>query len=303
MKWIRPAVSILLLALLFKLVDLNEVIGNLLAIPTGFLAVALLLFSLSVVVSVYKWKVCLPAAHFRTLFRSYLTSLFLFLLPTGTLGAEISKLAVARSDRIPLPAVAASIALDKLTGLAALALVGSVAGFLATIPYAKSAAAVLLLAALAAMAMVIAAGPFSDFGAPWRARGGVVRRKLLSLTASIAEIGARPGLIWRSLAIGIVAQGVMVAIYACLATGLGLTYPLPELVLCVVIANLVSILPITLGGLGVRELGLVALLAELGIGADASTALALAVFGIFLVGAAAGFVNQLVPEASPTSDA
>lgn len=294
MRWIRPVVSILLLGLLLKITDFSQVLVQLSLIPPGYVVTALLLFLISILISTFKWRLSLPDTRYLALLRCHLSSFFFFLLPTGTLGAEASKLTVSVTEGIRLSIVAASITLDKLTGLTALALVGAVAGILGEHPQAKLAAAALALTAAAIVIAVLIARSgrrlspvFTKFGKPGRS--------VASLVESIADLGSRPGLIWQNLVVGVLAQGVVIAIYACMANGLGLGYPLPEFVVCVVVANLAAVLPVSLAGIGVREVGLVALLAQLGIDAEAATALALSVFSIFLVGSMAGFINQLLP--------
>lgn len=298
MAWLRPAVSIVLLAVLYALVDLDQVIATLRAVNTGALACALLLFALSTILFTTKWRACLPAARFKVLLRSLLSSMFFFLLPTGTLGAEASKLSVARSERLSIGAVAGSVAFDKLTGLSALALIGGLAGLLSQSAWMRYASAPLLLTATAAFALsmhghavVIAVSRFLPSGA--------LARKVATVASEWDEISRLPGLAWKTALLGTVAQAVVVGIYACLATGLGIDCNLPELAVCVVIANLISILPITVAGIGARELGLVAMLARTGVDPNAGASLTVAAFGVFLVGSAAGFINLLLPADSP----
>lgn len=294
MRWVRPVVSILLLGLLLTITDFSQVLVQLSLIPPRYVVTALLLFLLSILISTFKWRLSLPDTRYLALLRCHLSSFFFFLLPTGTLGAEASKLTVSVTERIRLSIVAASITLDKLTGLTALALVGAVAGFLGEHPLAKVAAAALAITAAAIVTVVLIARSGRHLS-PALAKLGRPGWNAAALVDSVADLGSRPGLIWQNLAVGVIAQAIVIAIYACLANGLGIGYPLPEFVVCVVVANLAAVLPVSLAGIGVREVGLVALLAQLGIDAEAATALALSVFSIFLVGSMAGFINQLIP--------
>lgn len=286
MRLLRPVVSIVLLAILLLIIDIGEVVSIVTRLDSALFGAALVLFALSIVAAVWKWRLCLPAIPYRALFRSYLSSLFFFLLPTGMLGAEASKLTLARRHRVQVSTVAGSIVLDKLSGLAALMALGAMSGAFAAHALALP-AAVALLAGMLAIVVLLAA-----------ARAGAGGGKVAALLRDALSVVAIPDVVPKSLLAGLVAQGLMIAIYACLATGLGIVYPLPEFVVCVVVANLAAILPVSIGGIGVRELGLVALLSEIGVGAEAATALALAVLLVFMIGALAGFVNELLPRSS-----
>lgn len=296
MRWVRPLVSLILLVVLLQIADFSQVIAQLSRIPPTYVGAGLLLFALSIVVFVYKWRLCLPTARYPALLRSYLSSLFFFLLPTGTLGAEASKLTVAKSQGIPLATVAASITLDKLTGLAALALVGVLAGVVGGHPFGKAATAALLLGALAIVVATHATRYWGKLKWPVRGFAGIARR-IASLAEALGKLAEQRGLIWKNVAVGMVSQSAMVGVYACLAAGLGFAVSLPVLAFCVVAANLAAVLPISMAGIGVREVGLVALLGSVGIQAEAAAALALSVFAIFLVGSLVGFANELIPAA------
>jgi glycosyltransferase 2 family protein len=295
MKWLRPVVSIALLAILLAITDVAQVVTIMSRVNPALYALALILFALSILSATWKWHLFLPSAPFGALLRTYLSSLFFFLLPTGTLGAEASKLVLTRTHRLSLTAVAGSIVMDKLSGLLALALIGAVAGLASRHALGVPAGIMLLCASLAFLAGMYGA---RSWELPRRllSRAGGAGRKAAVLFDAIVGLGQRPGVVSHTLAMGIVSQGLIVTIYACLATGLGLSYPLPEFTLCVVLANFAAIVPVSMAGLGVRELGLVALLAQLGISAEGATALALAVFSVFVIGALAGFINQLLPS-------
>lgn len=295
MRWLRPVVSLLLLALLLEFTEISQVFAHLREVPLLNVCFALLLFLVTILLGTFKWRLSLPSARFSMLLRSYLSSLFYFLLPTGVLGAEASKLSISISEKIRLSAVAASITLDKLTGLAALAAIGALAGILSEHPFARLAAPGLSAVALAIMAVIALARSGDRLSGIW-AKLGKVGEKAGALVQSIAELNRQPGLVGKNFGLGVLSQLIVVAIYACLARGMGMDFPVPEFIVCVVLANLAAILPVSMAGIGVRELGIVTLLGGLGIDADSATALALSVFAVFLVGSLAGFMVQLLPH-------
>lgn len=295
-RWLRPLLSLLLVGLLLHLVDLSQVVRAVRAVDHRWLIAAIASFAMSVLVFAAKWRVCLPQTRPFPVLRSYLASLCLSLLPTGSFSGELSKLALARTERISASLVAASIAFDKMTGLAALCLVGFMASLFAAVPWAMQSAIGLLLAGVllavtprfsSALCRVLSLLP-TQFR--WM-------RHVEAVLRAVASLGVGKGVLWRSLGLGLIGQLAMVAVYVLLGHGLGVDPRIADMTVVVVLANLISLVPITVGGIGAREVGLVALLTTIGVPKAVGLSLALCVFGVFLIGAFLGLVSLLWPTA------
>jgi hypothetical protein len=106
----------------------------------------------------------------------------------------------------------------------------------------------------------------------------------------------------RTAILSIVAQAAGILVVWCLAMSIGLDVPFAYACVFVPMLTLLTLLPVSVGGMGVREGGMILFLAPLGI--DSASALALA-FLLFAVGAAVSLIGGClylvcaVPDARP----
>jgi glycosyltransferase 2 family protein len=163
------------------------------------------------------------------------------------------------------------IIVDRLIGLAALVLLGVVALAFVLDPGAGLALLLLTLAVA---------------GASLAAIRHVSRRSMRSATsARVAEIAAilwslvcTPGG-WACLGLALLAHVLSVAIFYATAKGFGLVPPMPETLVAVPAGLLSSVLPVSFGGWGVRELAIAASYQAMNVKFDTAV-LASVLFGI-----------------------
>ena len=98
-----------------------------------------------------------------------------------------------------------------------------------------------------------------------------------------------PGVTVWSIAVGVVYQLLCVGMTAILAAGLGIEVTFIDLCWVFGAISVLLFLPISIGGLGVREGGFVGLLAGLGVAGDRAMALSLACLGVEVVLGLVGF--------------
>jgi uncharacterized membrane protein YbhN (UPF0104 family) len=92
----------------------------------------------------------------------------------------------------------------------------------------------------------------------------------------------------------VLSQGAVVACYLVLAPSLELQVEVAALAGAVAIANLAALIPISIGGFGVREVGLVAILtAEYAVPGERALALSLTAMCVFLLAAMIGGFLEL----------
>lgn len=294
---LRAFVSILALALLVVLSDFRQIVHFMGSMRGIYFVGAVALFALNTALFIIKWTATLPGeVTFSAAARSFLVSRFHSLLPTGQMGAELSKV-LTLADRANPPLVAASVAFDKVTGLLALGALGAAAWFV--LPNAAVWMIVLVLLVVAGCAVALACAPFSvrllaiaEKKVPHALPR--FRAKAALMSAPIVRWSTAPWLLARVLVLGLVGQACMIAVYALIARGLGIDLPVPELALFVVVANLATLIPISVGGIGVREASLVGLLASHAVPTESAIALSLLVFAVFLLGAAVGAVFEFL---------
>jgi uncharacterized membrane protein YbhN (UPF0104 family) len=113
----------------------------------------------------------------------------------------------------------------------------------------------------------------------------------LSLLAQARVYWANIPLLSKSVALSVVVHAFMVVVHLLIAQAMHIEVPLLYLAVIYGVVSLVSVLPITQGGLGVRELAYQSLLVKLGINPD--TALAFGVYW-FLISTLTSLFGGLV---------
>jgi uncharacterized membrane protein YbhN (UPF0104 family) len=95
------------------------------------------------------------------------------------------------------------------------------------------------------------------------------------------------------LFLGTVYQGIGVLIMAILARGVGIELPFCDWCWIFGLISLVVFIPVTVGGIGLREGGLIFLLGDLGLPNEKGLALALSILALQLFGALLGAIVDL----------
>jgi uncharacterized membrane protein YbhN (UPF0104 family) len=147
----------------------------------------------------------------------------------------------------------------------------------------------LIVAALAVVAIL-------GVALAWRWRAA--QSQLLQRVASAVYLLLRsPGLLAQSLGLSLLVQGGFVVLNLWLGSALGVDVPAGAWFLAWPLAKLVACLPVSLGGLGVREVVMVVLLQPFGADAAAVTSAGLIWYGLFVVGGLIGVLVLLIPSA------
>jgi uncharacterized protein (TIRG00374 family) len=238
---------------------------------TSFLAV-LLGYLLVHCVGVVKWRMVVNAAgaglDFATSAECYFGGLFGTLFLPSIVGGDVVRLAVGL-QRSPRPAaVLAGNVLDRfldVTAQAGLVLVGlmlapelelvpeNLEDTLRNVLLGVAFALILLLGLMFLMRKRILVGRSVRF-----------RKRLVRLRTALRSVSKRPQVLAFGCVLGTCAQLVFLVLTAQLAAYCGLTLPLRAWLFAWPLAKLAAVLPLTQGGIGVREAALVALLSPLG---------------------------------------
>ena len=231
----------------------------------------------------------------RRLFRGYLVaSFFNFILPGVILG-DVYRFWDTRLDTGEGSQVLGIVALERLLGLAAL---GTIALAVApAIPLRGDDGRLLwLLVAAGASFVLLSAGMLL----PWtnrmlRSWVGRVERLSPGLATSseralsaVARVAARPAVLARAFGLSLISHGVLVAAVAVLAVPLDASVPWYWFAVIVPFITLITLVPVSLGGAGVRELLYVTLFGAVGMRAEAALALSLSVSAAALTWALMG---------------
>lgn len=293
---LRAAATLGAFAALAALYDFEQLGPRLAGIGAPAFAFAVALLSACVAGMALKWNLSLPGARYRVLLRAVIASFFYSILPSGQLGGELSKILLVKARQPELADVTSSVIFDKVTGLFGLTLIGTVALTLAgnTPPWQWLVVGGIALACATALAAAARVASLLRGHLIRSARARTVVEAVARLVEDIARFASDPGLIGRSSVMAVLTQGCVVAIYMVLAIALGIPAHPAELVAAVVLANLASLIPVSLAGLGVREAGLTVLLSQYSaVAPDQALALSLSAMAVLLVAALAGGAMEL----------
>src|SRR5580698_2531365 len=267
LRWIA---AFIVLGALLHFLPLKTVRSAIARVPPIYFFAALLGYLLAHAVGVLKWRMVVNAAgaqlDFATSLQCYGGGLFGTLFLPSIVGGDVIRLAVGLR-RSPRPAaVLAGNVVDRFLDVSAQA--GLVALGLALLPGSlpeslRHTARKALLAAIAIGAVLILAVFFLR-GIFLRGRSFRFRRRLARLRHALRSVSARPHILVAGWFAATVIQSTFLVLTACIAVACGLKLPLRVWLFAWPLAKLAAVLPLTQGGIGVREAALVALLAPFG---------------------------------------
>jgi len=266
-RWILSLALLVLLIHFFPLATLRAAIGK---IPPARFFWILIFYLCTHGFGVLKWRMIVNTAgaqlDLRTSAQCYFGGLFGTLFLPSIVGGDVVRLAVGlRKSPRPAAVLAGNIADRFLDVAAQAALVGLglilLPGSLPILLRGKAVAYLLLLAALAAIfgltayyfyRMAITRGSWS------------LRKRLARLRQALRTVKSRPLKLIAGWISGTLIQFTFLVLTALLAISCGLNLPLRVWLFAWPLAKLAAVLPLTQGGMGVREAALVALLAPFG---------------------------------------
>ena len=267
LRWIA---ALIVLGALLHFLPLKTVRSAIARVPPIYFFAALLGYLLAHTVGVLKWRMVVNAAgaqlDFATSLQCYGGGLFGTLFLPSIVGGDVIRLAVGLR-RSPRPAaVITGNVVDRFIDVTAQA--GLVATGLAllpgSLPHSLQSIATRTLLAAVAIGVALLLIVFFLRGVFLRGRSIRFRRRLSRLRHALRSVSARPHILFAGWLAGTAIQSTFLLLTAWLATACGLQLPLRVWLFAWPLAKLAALLPLTQGGIGVREAALVALLAPFG---------------------------------------
>ena len=290
--WLFRLLGLVLLGILLARLDIAQVRAILRQADGRLVALSVLAVIPLIFVKTIRWRGILRAQmidySLYPAFLSYFGSLFIGFLTPGRLGEFVKALHVSRDRNVPLALSFTSVLADRLFDLYALLLVGLAALFTLT---AGPARFITLLGLLGLTLSLVVLLNNTLFG--WLQqlglRLGQVGQKLFGPENWLLQIRAglrqlRGHRLW--LAIGLTIVAYLIFFGQCYLLALALDLPIDFLTVSYAIAlgSLVTLLPLSISGLGTREATIMAYLSTLGISAEAGLSFSLLVFATFYLG-------------------
>jgi glycosyltransferase 2 family protein len=267
---LRWMAALAVIGVLLHFLPLATVRSAIARVPPQHFAAALAGYLLAHTLGVLKWRMVVNAAgaelDLATSLQCYGGGLFGTLFLPSIVGGDVIRLAVGLR-RSPRPAaVLAGNVVDRFLDVAAQG--GLVALGLALLPGSlpeslRSIATRTLLFGFLIGAVLFALVFFLR-GVLLAGRSIRFRRRVARLRHALRSVSRRPHVLVAGWLAGTAIQSTFLVLTAWLATSCGLNLPLRVWLFAWPLAKLAALLPLTQGGIGVREAALVALLAPFG---------------------------------------
>lgn len=274
-SWSRTALQALLhyggsalaLFLLFRFLPGRQVLHILAKLPAHLWVLVVAGYLATHLLGVGKWRLMVNTAgaglNYLQAARCYFAGLFGTLFLPSLIGGDLVRAALAMRYGKTKAGVLLGSFIDRMTDFGALCLLALVGALLAPgalHPETRRAflwLAVAALVGIAAVAVGLAATPV-------RRLSFRMRRRVVSLRRAARSMARRPRIGLAALGIAILAQLLFISLNVVLADACGLRLPFRAWVFAWPLAKLSAAIPLTQGGIGVREGALAALLVPFG---------------------------------------
>lgn len=307
---LRIAVAVVLLVLAFRLALPENERGLLETLRSAWvssLPVALLWFAVAFAISglaslavALRFRRLLRALHLRSglgpIFRAYLVANSIGMVLPSNLLSDVYRVADARIDTGRVVEVLAMVALERILGLAALGAVVLAAAPLLPLAEVREAAPLLLgVSFLLVTASLSVLHPavnrlLQRLVAPLERLSPVLAGAAVRALAALTLLGGQRGVVLQAFGLSLVAQGCQVAAVAVLANPLDTSVAWYWFPAIVPIVQLVTLLPISIGGAGVREYLFIRMFGAVGVRPDVALSLSLSVFALTLAWGVVGIL-------------
>ncbi len=285
---VKASVSILLMWYLFTYrISFDELHNSVVSINISMIALAIFTFTLSCAAGALQWKTILRLAGIKTpateVFRLYFVGLFFNnFLPANVGGDAVKIFDLGKSTGDPVKVFCGTL-LDRLIGLLALTLLALLAVIVAFVFEVELPAVEPLLLALVVWAVLLVVLLSKRVGTLVRnifksIKLGIIAEKLDQFTVEFrlyrTQLSELSGVLL--LAGGVQFLRIMTHVFFAVGIGLVLTgVQVLQLFVLIPMLGILIALPISIGGLGVREMAAGSLFVALGVVATTSDAVAM----------------------------
>ena len=296
----KMAVSLLLIAWIISRMDLTKAWNLIVDFNVTYLEPILALMVIGIFICVWKWSLLLRATgsrySFVVLLRLFWIGLFFSNFLPGRAGGDLVRAYGIAKHAQNRTAATLSVIVDRCFSFLALLAIALLAGFLghsrffADIPLRSVLYPGLASIAIIAFSSLVSVRLFIRKW-PW------VKQFLIEVKATVSSLLSRPVLLTSAAALSLLYQVSIILSNYGAASGLGLDVPIAAFFFLIPFTALITMIPISLNGFGLREAAYVFAFSSIGIPEEAALALsvvpALCMIGTSLIG---GIFYVLSPD-------
>ena len=284
--------------------NFESIINTLKTLDIYYLVIALLLYTLGISLIVFRWGILLQAYNFyisrRFLWQSaFIGWFFNMLLPTSAGGDFYRVYDLYKNKAVPISHNAAAVVMERIIGTITGITLIVLSYFLGLFKFMTINAVITLLAALAVIIIFFILLLFPDlFKIDVLLRKfkifSRIRPALRSFHNNLISYRHRLKYVAGSFLVSAALQVSFIISYYFISLSMGLDMKFKIFVFVMPFASLAATVPITIGGLGIRENALVYSMKNFGIGEGDAALFSLIVLAIILFNAIIGGMTYLV---------
>lgn len=248
---LKLAVSLVLLAFSLHLIRLGQLADNLRGARLGPLGISALLLFISGFAGASSWffilRVRIRHIRFRDVLSVHWTGMFFNTFLPSNVGGDVVKGCLMAQGKNATGFVVASVLLDRLLNLGLLLIIG-----LFSLLYAMGHRVVASVFLGMTLVSIVAAIRFAQLMLP-RLGQGASTGKISRFISPVCELTASPAALLPALLAASVSQSLKIWQNAFVIYAVGLNLPSRYVWFVIPLFGIVSALPISIGGLGVRE--------------------------------------------------
>lgn len=302
---VRIGGSALALLILFHFLPLAEVWGTLRRLPVRLWLLLVAAYLCAHVVAITKWRMMVNLAGSRLSFRQavycYFSGLFSTLFLPSIVGGDVVRGALALRSGQSKASIFMGGLLDRVLDFVALTVLAALGAVLVPGALPGEARRIFVIGGLVLAAVAVLLAPVILWF-PARKISFALRRRVIRLRVAARSVRGKPHYVATALCLGLFAQGTFIWLTSRAADATGLHLLFRAWLFAWPLAKFCAVVPITQGGIGVREAALVVLLVPFGAPAVKTAAVGLAWEAVIISGGLiAGLVAFLLSRVLATS--
>lgn len=284
---LRIGGSILALLILFRFLPLGEVWSTLRRLPPLLWLLVVAGYLAAHLIAASKWRLMVnlggSGLSFRQAVRCYFSGLFSTLLLPSVVGGDVVRAGLALRSAQSKAAILVGSFLDRIIDFIALALLAALGAALVPGSFAPENRRIFVAVGL--LIVVLAAALIATvIWFPARKFSFRLRRRIVRLRNAAHAVRRQPFNVVASGCLALFVQGSFIWLTSRVANASGLRLPFRAWLFAWPLAKISALVPLTQGGIGVREAALAALLVPFGARAVLTVAVGLAWEAVIITG-------------------
>lgn len=294
MKWLFRSLGLIIFIVILSRIEIPQTVKIIRHIHLEYLFLTLFLLISQVIIKVWRWQLILKTQaiyyKLRDCLSLYWIGLYLSIITPGKIG-DFIRVLYLKKDKHPLIPSFFTVLSDRAIDLSVILLCGLVSIFIALVPLRQQ----IIFSSLVILAFIL--------GAIWLWHHPSFFKKLLALIVfpkyrerirltlkDFVKIlkGLKLREVLNILVVAFLGWGVYFVSYYFLAKSLTIDLPLLKVIVSLSLATLVTLLPISISGLGTRDATLIFLFSQWGLSSESAIAFSVTILitnvGISLLG-------------------